>query len=136
MTMESDVWSASAKIAYDFGGFTLTSLTSYQEVEVDQTFDNDLITADLVSANTESGINDTFQQEFQIASNGDGPFRWMAGFYYLDMEGGFGGLKGLQLTGAGVGSPLRWPSTSGTRSRPSPTRSSRKSITTSPSRPD
>lgn len=103
--MKSEVWSVSGKVAYDFDSFRITSQTSYQDVKVNQIFDNDNITEDLVSANTVSGINKTFQEELQIASTGDGPFSWIGGFYYLDMEGGFGGQKGIQLGGTGLGLP-------------------------------
>lgn len=84
---------------YDFGFATIKSITSYQKLHSLQAWDSDGLTSSLFNAATfnpilGSGTNydhvpgwqtDTksWTQEVNLASNGDGPFNWIAGGVYL-----------------------------------------------------
>ena len=82
---------AAATIAYDFGGFTAKSITSYQKVVYRAPWSGDLLdTADAVAiygVKDQLPINDRFPktvtQEVDIASNPGGRFSWIAGAFYL-----------------------------------------------------
>ena len=69
---------------YDFGSVALTSYTSWRE----ETNDLDV---DLDGSASTQAVNvvwhtdqKTFQQEFNLASTGDGPLKWVAGLYYFN----------------------------------------------------
>lgn len=86
-------------IAYDMGFATLKSTTSYQTMHSEQSWDADGLTAalfydltynpllwggytyDHVSAWTSD--TESWTQEVNLTSNGDGPFQWIAGGVYL-----------------------------------------------------
>ena len=84
----------SAKIDYDFGFATLTSISAYSQF--DQSYRADLDFSNPID--TPSGFNglgiqlgqgqdlaqDTFSQEVRLVSADGGPFRWLVGGYYLD----------------------------------------------------
>ena len=82
------------RVEYDFGGFTLTSITAYESVEFFGRGDIDggsLIAGPGVipfSADTGDGIDDHQQitQELRLASDGDGPFSWQVGAYLFQEE--------------------------------------------------
>ncbi len=72
----------------DFDGFTITSITAYRSLEGSNLGDDvDFTGADII-APQDVGMQEfeTFTQEFRIASNGDGPFNWLAGFFYFDEQ--------------------------------------------------
>ncbi|MBC7578591.1 MAG: TonB-dependent receptor, partial [Tardiphaga sp.] len=75
----------SGRIQYDFGGVTLTSLTSYSTLFTDYREDNDLspfpITVFYQRADAKY-----FTQELRVGSS-RGAFRWTAGAYYLSIDG-------------------------------------------------
>ena len=83
-----DSFDASLDISYDFGAVTLRSVTGYADYSHQPTGDNDyssqtqiLNRADALTAEAE-----TFQQEFQLISNGDGPLSWVVGAFFLKDE--------------------------------------------------
>ena len=97
------VWSASGKVEYDFDAFTLTSLSAYQDNKFKVEWDNDgSVGETLVHVSVDKAITRMFTQELQLASNSNGPFRWIAGLYYMNMVGGWDGPKGIQLYGEHV----------------------------------
>jgi iron complex outermembrane receptor protein len=84
---------------FDAGFATIKSITSYQKLFSHQAWDSDGLTSALFFAATYHpqsfvGVNydhvpewrtrtKSWTQEFNIASNGDGPFQWIAGGVYL-----------------------------------------------------
>ena len=78
-------WETSAKIDYEFGWGTLTSITSYTDVESgnDQDLDQTLVDAINIIVIDES---QTFAQEFRLGSRADTRLRWVAGLYFFDQD--------------------------------------------------
>lgn len=76
---------ASAKIDYEFGWGTLTSITSYTDVESgnDQDLDQTLFDAINIVVVDESR---TFAQEFRLGSKTDTALRWVTGVYFFDQD--------------------------------------------------
>jgi len=72
---------ASARVDYDFGPFTLTSITGWADVS--QAIYGDL---DYTSAPTQAQDvafrQDVFNQDLRVASNGNGPLSWIVGGFY------------------------------------------------------
>lgn len=86
------------KVQHEFGDYTFTSITSYDDVQTYYSEDDGLtgnVTARALSA--AAGNGDTFEtlmidmdqqyrqlsQELRLASSPDEDFRWIAGFYYF-----------------------------------------------------
>lgn len=85
---ELDSLDMSLEITYDFDSVTFRSLTGYADFESNPFGDNDytdlsdiLNRADSLTANAE-----TFQQEFQLLSDGEGSFNWVVGAFFLTDE--------------------------------------------------
>jgi iron complex outermembrane receptor protein len=76
---------ASAKLDYDLGWGTLTSITSYTDVDSgnDQDLDQTLVDAINIIVIDQS---QTFAQEFRLVSNSDDALRWMAGVQYVNQD--------------------------------------------------
>ncbi len=94
------------KINYDLAAHTLTSVTSYQQYELDSQIDTDLtdvpmeeaFPAFLLPSFDPLGIggpqviqdskedSDAFTQEIRLTSNAEGNFEYMLGFFYSDTE--------------------------------------------------
>lgn len=76
---------ASAKIDYEFDWGTLTSITSYTDVDSgnDQDLDQTLVEAINIIVIDESS---TFAQEFRLTSLPDIPLRWVTGLYFFDQD--------------------------------------------------
>jgi iron complex outermembrane receptor protein len=78
-------WEASAKIDYDLGWGTITSITSYTDVESgnDQDLDQTLVEAiDIVVIDNSK----TIAQELRLGSAPDRPLHWVAGLQYFSQE--------------------------------------------------
>ncbi len=75
----------SAKIDYEFGWGTLTSITSFSDVESenDQDLDQTLVDAINIEVDDES---DTFAQEFRLSSNAESSLRWVTGLYLFQQD--------------------------------------------------
>ena len=75
----------SAKIDYEFSWGTLTSVTSYTDVESgnDQDLDQTLVDAINIIVIDDS---QTLAQEFRLTSNADQRLRWVAGAYFFDQD--------------------------------------------------
>ena len=75
----------SAKIDYEFDWGTLTSITSYSDVESenDQDLDQTLVDAINIEVDDDS---QTFAQELRVASDADSALRWVAGAYYFSQD--------------------------------------------------
>lgn len=78
-------WETSAKIDYDLGWGTLTSITSYTDVDSgnDQDLDQTLVEAiDIIVVDK----SETIAQELRLVSNSDQALRWVAGVQYFTQE--------------------------------------------------
>ena len=90
----------SARINYDMGEITFTSITGYEKGRSDSVGDIDGGSGAVFlpggsfpgfipfPAETQDNLENLkqFTQEFRLASNGEGPFNWQAGFYYFDTD--------------------------------------------------
>jgi iron complex outermembrane receptor protein len=85
--------------SYDFGPAELTSVTSYINRDILVSRDASALThsvsvdigGDLSITDTPSNLRDTtdlktWTQEIRVASTGDGPFQWLLGGFYSDVE--------------------------------------------------
>jgi iron complex outermembrane receptor protein len=78
-------WEASAKIDYDLGWGTLTSITSYTDVDSgnDQDLDQTLFEAiDIIVIDKSR----TFAQELRLVSNSETALRWVAGVNFFSQD--------------------------------------------------
>ena len=78
-------WETSAKIDYDMGWGTLTSITSYTDVDSgnDQDLDQTLVEAiDIIVIDK----SETIAQELRLVSNSDDALRWVAGVSYFAQD--------------------------------------------------
>ena len=84
------------KFDYELEWATLTSLTSWDNLEYENANDND--GGDTLGLTTfHADDRDTFQQELRLISPADEAFRWIAGLYYLDEEAdSYTGLRGAR----------------------------------------
>lgn len=80
---EVDNYGGSIQIDWETGPISVTSITSYRELEnfVDQ--DVDFTSADIVNEIRDQQV-DTFTQEIRIASDFDGPLNFLLGGFYFD----------------------------------------------------
>lgn len=78
-------WETSAKIDYDLGWGTLTSITSFTEVDSgnDQDLDQTLVEAIDIIVIDES---ETVAQELRLVSKSDAALRWVAGLSYFSQD--------------------------------------------------
>lgn len=98
---EVDTWNLSGTVTYDFGPVSLISVTSYWDGDatsvgdVDGGFGANFLPPELTgpgnipfTAETRDSVPSLkqFTQELRIASNGDGPLSYQAGFFYFDEE--------------------------------------------------
>ena len=74
--------SASLDMAYRFDAFSLKSITGYADFETERTSDSDM-SASTIAIDYQKTTAKTFSQEFQILSEGTGPLRYVAGYYYF-----------------------------------------------------
>jgi iron complex outermembrane receptor protein len=78
-------WETSAKIDYDLGWGTLTSITSFTDVDSgnDQDLDQTFVEAiDIIVIDK----SETIAQELRLVSNSDQVLRWVAGVQYFTQE--------------------------------------------------
>ena len=80
-----DSWEVSAKIDYEFGWGTLTSISSYTDVDSgnDQDLDQTLFEAIDIVVVDES---QTFAQEFRLVSDTDTSLRWVGGLHFFTQD--------------------------------------------------
>lgn len=102
---EAEGHGATLEMSYDFGGVELTSISAYQTannrsigdidggfIGANSFFDPTMPPAEifpdtiLFPSQTQDAIDnlDQFSQELRLASVGDGPLTWQAGFFYFD----------------------------------------------------
>ena len=76
-----DVIGGTLRVDHVFGGLAFTSITAYDEVDV-QLQDDLTGWASLQSIAHQDIAQEAFQQEFRLVSPGDSDVRWIAGAYY------------------------------------------------------
>jgi iron complex outermembrane receptor protein len=78
-------WESSLKIDYELGSSTLTSITSYTDVDSgnDQDLDQTLVDAINIVVIDEST---TFAQELRLVSSEESALRWVAGIYFFGQD--------------------------------------------------
>lgn len=96
-------WLADLTGSYDFGGVELTSITSYINRDILVSRDASALTGSVAisftgveplvapGANLTSNLRDTtdlktWTQELRLASTGDGPFQWLVGGFYSNID--------------------------------------------------
>ena len=83
--MESRGFNAS--LTWDFGNFRITSLSAWKHFESDLDYDADGTERPLLSVVPVSEEESrTLSEELRIEYTGDGPWEWMAGFFYFDED--------------------------------------------------
>ncbi len=75
-------WDVSAKLDYNLGFATATSVTAYQVVNERETQDLDVSYIPFLYGNLNNFI-DAFSQEIRLSSNSTGRFHWVVGAYLL-----------------------------------------------------
>ncbi len=80
-SLNASDWGVSGEINIDFGGATLTSLTSYREFEDTLKSDNDFVGTDILNTNQGETI-ETFTQELRLSTSfGDKTDLMIGGFF-------------------------------------------------------
>ncbi len=83
--MESQGFNAS--LTWDFDNFRITSLSAWKYFETDLDYDADGTERALLSVVPISQEDSrTLSEELRIEYTGDGPWEWMAGFFYFDED--------------------------------------------------
>ena len=83
-TNKIDNWGLSGEIDYDFGGATLTSITSYRGVRALTNQDSDFTSADLLGRNFQDVDIKTFTQELRVNAELGEKVKLLAGAYYFN----------------------------------------------------
>ncbi len=109
-------WGGFAKLEWDFANMTLTSITGYENVDlfsrgdIDGGYGGCAVIGECgpgfipFDAETADGMPDHRQwtQEFRLASNNDGAFNWLAGFFYFNEKFTIDTINYSTLFGGGV----------------------------------
>jgi len=97
------------RIDYRFDNSTLSSISGYRYSWFHGLADLDTTTTLLIQANTVQEHTNSYSQEFQWVSNGDGRFNWVSGlYYYYESSGHDFGIGGVAISApppAGTGVP-------------------------------
>lgn len=87
-----------ARIDWNLGPATLTSITAYESADRTEFTDGDKTPNDVSRGYAATDVSQ-FSQELRLASNGDGPLSWIAGAYYFhDKLNSFGATASLPGT--------------------------------------
>ncbi|WP_421729396.1 TonB-dependent receptor [Brevundimonas sp.] len=74
----------SAIVDYDFGAFTLTSISAYRDWKWGPENDRDYTALDIVRQSANPSEQNQFSQELRLSSNGNNRIDWTAGLYFFD----------------------------------------------------
>lgn len=96
---EVDNYGGSVQVDWETGPLSVTSITSYRELQNYFLTDIDFTSADIATETREQDV-ETFTQELRIASDFDGPINFLLGGFYFDE-------KIDQLSGVQNGSQIR-----------------------------
>ena len=81
-----DQYGLTAILNWDFSGVTLTSVSSYRNVDFFAAFDGDAVDINFQDF-VDDNESDQFTQEIRLASNSEGAFEWIFGGYYFHDDG-------------------------------------------------
>lgn len=96
---DDDIWGVTGKLTWNFGNFTLTSITDYSDFKTDYVEESDMQPGEFFHF---FGLGDVEQFSEELRINGETErMRWVAGFYYLDIDGEY--QQGGFLTDLGFG---------------------------------
>lgn len=91
-----------ARIDWNLGPATLTSITAYESADRTEFTDGDKTPNDVSRGYSATDVAQ-FSQELRLASNGDGPLSWIAGAYYFhDKLNSFGATEAFFGTAATI----------------------------------
>lgn len=79
--IDHEGYGGNLNVKWDAGFATLTSVSSYDTFDRYQSDDADGFPQQIVDNYYQNEINQ-YSQEFRLASNGEGPFNWIAGLYW------------------------------------------------------
>lgn len=96
---EVDNYGGSVQVDWETGPLSVTSITSYRELQNYFLTDIDFTSADIATETREQDV-ETFTQELRIASDFDGPINFLLGGFYFDE-------KIDQVSGVQNGSQIR-----------------------------
>ena len=82
-TNEVDNYGGSVQVDWETGALSVTSITSYRELDNFFLSDIDYTSADIATETRDQKV-ETFTQEFRVASDFDGPINFLLGGYYFD----------------------------------------------------
>lgn len=80
-----DNLTSSLRADLDLNGYTLTSISGYNNTDIDNATDNDY-SARSLRYTTNLIDQSEFSQEMRISSPSEGAMRWVAGAYYYDLD--------------------------------------------------
>jgi len=83
---EYESWSLNAEVTYEFGDFTLSSITNMQDNENNWALPGDFANADGGIFATEHATWEAWSEEIRLQSNWDGMFNFMVGALYQETE--------------------------------------------------
>ena len=109
-------WGGSARLEWDIGDLTLTSITAYEDVDlfsrgdIDGGYGGCFVIGDCgpgfipFDAETADGMpsHSQWSQEIRLTSNYSGDFNWIAGFFYFDEDFKIDTINYATLFGGGV----------------------------------
>ncbi len=81
-SINNKIWGVTGEVTYSLDALDIVSLTAYRADDQEVTSDNDA-TATGTSIIHYFNKNKTFSQELRLASNGDGPLKYILGAYYI-----------------------------------------------------
>lgn len=77
----------SLTISHDFAGVSLKSITAYRKTDLFVAFDPDGTTTPTLRILNDN-VDKNFTQEINLISEGDGPFKWVIGGFYMNNKAG------------------------------------------------
>jgi iron complex outermembrane receptor protein len=93
--MTTRAWGTSLTVEQDLGGVSFKSITAYRHSEFNYNFDPDGTTVKRIVVDNHL-YDKQFTQEINLVSEGDGPFKWVLGGFYMH---GNAGNDGSRTTG-------------------------------------
>jgi iron complex outermembrane receptor protein len=84
-TLDNETYTVAARVEYDLGNVTLTSVTGYIDNEFSQAGEGDASIAPAFTVGRDSNMS-AFSQELRLSSNAGGAINWMLGAIYSDDE--------------------------------------------------
>jgi iron complex outermembrane recepter protein len=81
-TLRRELGGASIRAKFDFGSHSLTAITAYRGFQISTLGDGDFSPIDAIRVDLREKHRQ-FSQELRLASEGDGPFKYLLGAFYM-----------------------------------------------------